>query len=1037
MSLLDERTLYVAFVVVFVSLCLALLVVWRQTPAQRGLGRLAAAFWLMAAGVAMVALLAGLGDALLVVGNSLVVLGAGEMVGATRQFFGRGRQRWLSAAAASVAAATSAYFVYVDPDLDTRIVLNSLVLAGLAGHAAWVALRHGLRAGEGPAAALIAAGHGCASLVLAARAALTAGGVAASDALGSHWPTNLAALLMILAGLGTTLGFVTVANRRLVSSTLQTGRRLAESEERYRSLVEASPDVLYRTDARGCFTYCNAASERLLGYPRQEILGRRYLDFIRPDYRSTAAELYVRQARERVASTYFEFPVIRHDGGEVWVGQNVQRLGEGAELLGFEAVARDITERKRGEQALAAEKELLSRLVAVARATAEGGDLEATLQKTLVVASSLTQATGGSLFLLDEGGKVTRGIHAGGTGAVSLPVADCQRMMEQGLGGWVARHQQATLVADTLGDPRWLHLPALRIPVRSALSVPIAAGPALVGVLTLVHPEPGRFDEEDLHLMVGAAAQIALSLRNAQVSAARLELASDHALLFEALDAASRHLDPDELAEAAAEAIARRTDWRHVVVAVPGKDGFWRLHGRSESLAEARLPLAGGVIGRAYSTGEVQAVPDVSRDADYRSGSPLIRSELAVPLRYRDRILGVLNLESETMGAFAPKRVRLAESLAGAIALGLQNALLYEAMAAQRARLEAVIRSSRDGLVLADTQGRLLLVSEPAVRLLGLEGGPQDWFGHTDDTLVGRLTDDRAPLRAALLEPGDSVREGECAVGPLVIHWVGLPVPALGRLLVLRDVTRERAAEQMREDLTRTMVHDLRAPLTAMLAAVGLARTAPQVTREQEELLAVAESNARRQLRLIEAILDIDRLEQGGFPLERSRFGLGELVDEVLQLAAPRATAAGVALRATVSRRLPPVWADRHLVGRVLENLVGNAIQFSGAGGAIRLAADSPDGAWLRLTVEDSGPGVPAVLRPRLFHKFAAGGGGHGSGLGLAFCRLAVRAHGGDVWLEPDRGDGAVFAFTLPVAPGAERPAGDLAAAGGTAVPES
>jgi signal transduction histidine kinase len=125
------------------------------------------------------------------------------------------------------------------------------------------------------------------------------------------------------------------------------------------------------------------------------------------------------------------------------------------------------------------------------------------------------------------------------------------------------------------------------------------------------------------------------------------------------------------------------------------------------------------------------------------------------------------------------------------------------------------------------------------------------------------------------------------------------------------------------------------------------------------------------------------------------------------------------------------VRADEGLIERVLQNLIGNAIKFTPPGGAIGVLAEAPSAepGWVRISIRDTGPGVPDELRGRLFQKFAAGQqAGRGSGLGLAFCRLVVEAHGGRIWAEGEPGQGAIFIFTLPQASQA-RPARSIAPA--------
>jgi PAS domain S-box-containing protein len=127
---------------------------------------------------------------------------------------------------------------------------------------------------------------------------------------------------------------------------------LRESEERYKQLVDYANDLIYRTDANGNFTFCNPVTLRLMEYSEDELIGKNYLDLIRPDYRQDAEKFYGVQFVGNIPNTYYEFPVITQNGKEIWLGQNVQLIMEGEKKLGFQAVARDITDRKMAEEAL-------------------------------------------------------------------------------------------------------------------------------------------------------------------------------------------------------------------------------------------------------------------------------------------------------------------------------------------------------------------------------------------------------------------------------------------------------------------------------------------------------------------------------------------------------------------------------------------------------------------------------------------------------------------------------------------------------------
>jgi PAS domain S-box-containing protein len=118
-------------------------------------------------------------------------------------------------------------------------------------------------------------------------------------------------------------------------------------------LIDNADDIIYRADTAGRFTFVNATASRLMGYPVERLIGRRYLDFIRPDHRGRARELYARQFAEKLPTTYFEFACLTATGEEIWLGQKVQPIRADGEIVAFQAVARDITERKKLEEELA------------------------------------------------------------------------------------------------------------------------------------------------------------------------------------------------------------------------------------------------------------------------------------------------------------------------------------------------------------------------------------------------------------------------------------------------------------------------------------------------------------------------------------------------------------------------------------------------------------------------------------------------------------------------------------------------------------
>jgi two-component system phosphate regulon sensor histidine kinase PhoR len=173
-------------------------------------------------------------------------------------------------------------------------------------------------------------------------------------------------------------------------------------------------------------------------------------------------------------------------------------------------------------------------------------------------------------------------------------------------------------------------------------------------------------------------------------------------------------------------------------------------------------------------------------------------------------------------------------------------------------------------------------------------------------------------------------------------------------------------------------------------------------------------------LELIKAILEISRLESQQMPLEHTLVSLSDLADSALDSQLPLAAEKGVRLESDVPSTLPPAWADVTLLRRVLTNLVSNAIKFTPPDGVIRVTArvDPAEHSRLLVSVSDTGSGIPPEIQDRLFQKFVTGRQeGHGSGLGLAFCKMVIESHGDRIWLESTSEEGTTFTFGLPLPP--------------------
>ncbi len=695
-------------------------------------------------------------------------------------------------------------------------------------------------------------------------------------------------------------------------------------------------------------------------------------------------------------------------------------------LMGRTLVLRDVTERKRLEASLAAQVNLFEHLLAVARATSAQPRLEDTLRNTLDIAVALTHSERGSILLVNRQGVVTHQILARGDFPAHASREVVNQVLQEGFAGWLLRYGEVALLEDTEKDSRWLTLPDQPYQVGSVLGIPIKYLDEILGILILMHSEPHHYTPRDVEVMRAAVQQMALAVRNAQIYHEQQRMAERQTVLFEVLRSAQENLTGLQAARRMLRALSQLTGWPCIALMRQVAQGVWEpelVEGRLKppDAWRVRMEAAEGEAGRLCVVGEDGSLP----------GFPEARSFIAAPFSREMTASHGLLVVSDQPYAFDDDDRALIGPLVDVIALVMRNAELFEKVQLNERRLEALIQSSRDGIVMLGLDRRVLVVNQRALEYLGLTSlTPADWIGRQVEEVFRPLWREAPHVVRVLMkelrrvrEGDESAAEGEYEIGGRTLVWANIPVvdaegEAMGRLVVLRDVTPIRQAERLREDLIHTMVHDLRNPLTAVRGSMQLLmRRSEGWNRSDKQLLDLAYQGSARMLELVNAILDVGRLESGRMPLNPERVALDSLVADVLALQEPLAIQREVRLRHSLPVDLPPVWVDATLIARVLQNLVGNALKFTPAGGEVEVSARLLDEGRIEVRVRDTGPGIPPDLKARLFGKFVTGNvEGQGSGLGLAFCKLALEAHGQSIRVESELGKGSTFIFTLPLA---------------------
>lgn len=380
--------------------------------------------------------------------------------------------------------------------------------------------------------------------------------------------------------------------------------------------------------------------------------------------------------------------------------------------------------------------------------------------------------------------------------------------------------------------------------------------------------------------------------------------------------------------------------------------------------------------------------------------------------------------------------------LSNQVAGHLDNTALVEEIRAGNNRMAAILNSTRNGVILLDRDGRLIDCNPAAEHMIGLE--KDEVLGQHLVTILTQSMGSDEPIgmgysrseltqlaRQLRLEPERITRrEFTRGTGEQTIHIeeVGGPVRSAsgeitGRLLLFRDMTEQQQLSDYRNEVTRMMVHDLRGPLWAIQTGLTLAHEDLADTPENaiaRKTIEVAEESARDLMRIVDSLLDIAKLERREMPLNRQAVPLPQMLDAAINTLLSSIVEAEIDLQIFVDSALPKLFADEDIIRRVLVNLIDNSIRHTPQGGKILISAQL-QGYEMKVSVADSGTGIPFAERERIFERFRQvkenipKRGTRGSGLGLTLCKLAVEAHDGRIWVENTSPlPGANISFTIP-----------------------
>ncbi len=681
-------------------------------------------------------------------------------------------------------------------------------------------------------------------------------------------------------------------------------------------------------------------------------------------------------------------------------------------------------------------RSLLELLVKVSREVATALDLRTVLQRVLFACLQYVGGERGSIVVMDDMGKPIDATIVYGRQFHDHTTQQLRETVERGLAGWVVQNRKAALVPDTSKDERWLRRADDSVEksgAKSAICVPLMARERFVGVLTLVHSVPNSFNEEHLELMQAISDQASIAVLNARLytetqRTARVmsALAEGSAALHSTLemqDVLKRILNQTMQAlqvETVALSMIDPANKELVVRAAAGNN--------SEGIPGIRIPAAQGLMGKVFAEGRGLIIPAINLETSISESDRLngvaMRALALAPIQAHGKVIGVLEAINPISGSFDPDALVVMTGLGNIAGSTLDNSQLFEQLQNAHRHYRDLFEDSVDPILITDWEGHVLELNRRAAALSDYSSRELRTMGIEQ---LHEVNWAKAGLNFELLRNGGTcgyesgLLRKDGGIVPIEVHARRVEFNSTDAIQwILRDITARKELDALREDMTSMIFHDLRSPLGNIVSSLEMMSGLLPEDETLNSMLTIAKNSTGRIHRLVNSLLDINRLESGQEIADQNPIDPVALIREAIRDVEPGVAARQQTLYNRATTVLPLVWVDVDMIYRVLINLLENAIKFTPVGGRIDIGAQTaPDGMFVNFWVRDNGPGIAPSERDRIFEKFTRLRGRNrpgGLGVGLAFCRLAVNGHGGRIWIESEIDKGTTFWVALPVA---------------------
>jgi two-component system phosphate regulon sensor histidine kinase PhoR len=574
----------------------------------------------------------------------------------------------------------------------------------------------------------------------------------------------------------------------------------------------------------------------------------------------------------------------------------------------------------------------------------------------------------------------------------------------------------------------------------------------LIGILNVDSTKPNSYSVRMGQTVLTFANQAAVAIENARLYEETRQRANEMRILHRVASATSVLPDIDSLLQQTTMMVAESLypDFFGFLLLDAATDQLYphpSFHGAPENSYSMPIPVGASVCGMVLKSGKPAIVGDVTAEEKYNCIIPSTRSEIAVPLIVRDKVIGVINVESPRFNAFSANDLRFLTTLAGQVATFIERTELYEAqrkytahlalevsqrtaaLRAERDRMQAILDNAGEGIFFTDENGFVLYVNSAMTKMTGfpevdlLHRIPNQWLGfdHESDSLPGLYgaIERGVNWKGELIGKRKDKRSYDIylTVAPIFSGEGSLS----GFVCVHSDISYLKEVERLKARFISNVSHELRTPLTVIETYTTLLKQGKP--ERQEHYLSVLSRETKRLTGLIQDVLDLSRMEAESTPIPMGSVWVDQILHRVTNTFLPHAEIKNISLQIEVAAPMPPIWGNEGQIEQVITNLINNGLIYTPDFGMVLVKAgvkqkDNRDLVWF--SVEDTGPGIPEEDLPQIFERFfrsqvVESAGIRGTGLGLAICKEIVERHNGSIEVKSVSGQGAAFTVWLPL----------------------